>query len=267
MSQEVTWPSGIKVFYQSEPRMYKVNDVEVPSVTTVLDVLHKGALTWWGMRIGVQGVCKLVERNLMPSEWWHTPEDVEALLTSHKLTVNHVRDQAGDRGTSVHRALEDWADARVIPDPDKYPDNERGYVEGVLKFTQDVRAERLLSEVMVGSAEHAYAGRYDLRAKIQDSELVTSIKRDKREKFPAGTYLLDLKTSKGVYDTHFLQLEAYEQASQECGFPATMGRLVVRVSKDGGYEVHRSPAVFGDFLTVRRVHAALENLKARKKAS
>jgi hypothetical protein len=35
---------------------------EVPSVTTVLGILDKPGLPWWGMKIGVEGVLELVRR-------------------------------------------------------------------------------------------------------------------------------------------------------------------------------------------------------------
>ncbi len=74
-------PSGIEVLYQASPkRLYKVRKpapygqsgfpdfypwVEVPGVTTVLDVLSKDGLPWWAQGIGVAGVLELVKRGLL----------------------------------------------------------------------------------------------------------------------------------------------------------------------------------------------------------
>lgn len=56
-------PSGLEVYFQSKPkRMYRVNGVEVPSVTTVLGVLDKPALPFWGNKVGVDGVLELIRR-------------------------------------------------------------------------------------------------------------------------------------------------------------------------------------------------------------
>jgi len=60
-----TVPSGYTIEYCSEPRWYKIDSVEVPSVTTVLDVLHKSALPYWGNKIGAEGVLELVRRGLL----------------------------------------------------------------------------------------------------------------------------------------------------------------------------------------------------------
>ena len=94
---EVT-PSGIPVYYQSKPkRLYRIGPIvpdisddefaqeeaqylysdeslltearaentswrEIPSVTTVLGVLDKPALPYWGNKIGADGVLELVRR-------------------------------------------------------------------------------------------------------------------------------------------------------------------------------------------------------------
>jgi len=77
-------PSGIETCYSPAPRRhYKVRDTsvgnyedhgdtmffptdwqEVPSVTTVLDVLNK-PLSYWGNKIGADGVLELVRRGLL----------------------------------------------------------------------------------------------------------------------------------------------------------------------------------------------------------
>ena len=78
------------------------------------------------------------------------------------------------------------------------------------------------------------------------------------ETVPAGSYLLDLKTSKRVYETHFLQLEAYEQASVECGYGPTDHRGVIHVTEDGRYEfVLNTDWTFEDFKSVRQTYSVM----------
>lgn len=283
---EVTTPSGIRVYYQSDPRLYRVNNLEVPSVSTVLKVLEKGGLSWWGMQVGIAGVIDLFGKGAVFYDPWAfdklavnagepnmatsaTVENVTDLLKQHKLTVNHQLSKAGDRGTSVHRALEVWAEEGLVPDPDLYPDSERGYVAGLKRFIEDLPPVKVMGqETMVGSAEHGYAGRFDLTLCFNfDADLVTRqtpTGRITRQAFQDGFWLLDLKTSSGFYPSQFIQLEAYEQASVECGYPATVGRAVVRVDKNGFYEVRKSVATFSDFKAVLDVYRTLESLKARK---
>ena len=82
-----------------------------------------------------------------------------------KLTVNHRLAQAGDRGTNVHNALERWAESggEFFPTPAEFPDEERPYVEALLAWVDalDGAAKVAQSEVMVGSVEYGFAGRFD----------------------------------------------------------------------------------------------------------
>lgn len=65
---QVVAPNGLEIYYQAGPkRLYKVrnNDVsaewrEVPSASTVLQVLEKGGLSHWGQGVGVSGVLELI---------------------------------------------------------------------------------------------------------------------------------------------------------------------------------------------------------------
>jgi hypothetical protein len=291
---EVT-PSGIPVYYQSKPkRLYRIglfpaNDLlderdgfllesaqgnhddsaqhwrEVPSVTTVLDVLNKPALPWWGMKVGVEGTLSAYK------SWGLDGATVDGIiewLTAQKLTVNHVRDKAGARGQAVHDAFEAWARAGFKPDPSIYPDEERGYVEGLLAFLDDVPSiEPIAVEVLVASAQYGYAGRYDIRFRTSAEHDVV-VHRTKRKittrKLAPGTYLGDLKSSKDIYPSHARQLEAYERASVESGYEPTDGRGILHVSADGTYEFVRSWATLHDFLCVLYVWHSDEAMKARK---
>jgi hypothetical protein len=315
-------PSGIEIAYFTEPRrayalrapapfgQSGVPDFtpwrEVPSVTTALDVLHKPALTWWGQKIGLQGVMQLAEVGIIKltpdsklavphieknddGKWvvpdgavWEyaTDENLTGWLTKQKLTVNHIRDVAASRGTSVHDAFEAWAVTGKMPDPNEtfedgrpmYAPEEMPYVEGFRKFVVDMGDawETTGSEVAVGSIEHGFAGRYDLRGKVlRDVKLIQRactiagepLKRASDRKVvvvPGGTSgLVDLKTSKSVYGSHLMQLEAYEGAGVECGLDPTDWRAVLHVTKDGLYEFKRAQAKYEDFLAILHTYNTL----------
>lgn len=286
-------PSGLEVYYQWKPkRLYELRHVEsdgsvdsvhdgwtrVPSVTTVLDVLHAPALTWWGQSIGIQGILTLIERGRITTEDLATMvanptefdvERLSNLLTAEKLTVNHVRDKAGERGQSAHDLFERWARTGAIPDERIVPLAEQGYTLGVKKFLADSGLVPDDAEVMVGSLEHLFAGRYDLRAHFEKDARVVARRMDSGRlhytEIPAGTTVLgDLKTSKHVYEKHFIQLEAYEGAGVEDGYEPTDARAVLHVFPDGGYEFVRSDARFENFLGILAAHQAMEEVKGWK---
>jgi hypothetical protein len=271
-------PSGLKVEYTADPRTYWVNGVVVPSVTQILDVLHKPALPWWGMKVGVAGVIDLWDDGLIqegvtgagkgrlsyayPAEGeTFSPlsvDDVVSLLTKESLTVNHVRDKAADRGTSVHQGFEDFCTTGIRPNPLNFPEAERGFVEGLVRFIEEVNPIVLEAEVMVGSAKHGFAGRFDLLARTEEVVVKTGPRTERT--IPAGIGVWDLKTSKGFYDSHLLQVCAYAEAAWECGYPESSYQAIVRVSANGRYDVKISPARYWQFLAVKRAWEALQSL-------
>lgn len=295
---EAVTPSGIEVMYEAAPkRHYMVRhrssderefDVEsewreVPSVTTVLGVLDKPGLPWWSQGLAVESVIELVRRGLLswlpgwteegylahPDGAAATKESIVALLTAEKLTCNHARDKAGARGQACHDAFETWAKSGQKPDPEMFPEEEKGYIAGLLAFLEDAQPEPLDCEVMVGSVEHGFAGRYDVRLRITEERRVvykrTPVKGPQYAIVQPGIILGDLKTSKAVYTSHSRQLEAYEQASVECGYEPTVARGIIHVNADGGYEFVRSTATFHDFKVVLAVWQSDEDMKARKR--
>lgn len=223
-------------------RRYLLDGQVVPSVTQILGVLAKPALPWWGMTVGVDGLCQLQRQGVeIP---WADPEGACKLLTEYRLTVNHVKDAAATRGKSVHDALEAWATSGTVPRMSDFPADDRGFVQALAKALMAVQPECLSTEVMVGSGEHRYAGRYDLTCRV-DGALCR----------------LDLKTGKRVYDEALLQLAAYELAAVEMGEEPSERLLVLRLGTDGDYELVESHATGDQFLGVKRAFDALAALK------
>lgn len=292
MSQEVvkeqfvtaTTKSGVQIRYEDSTHRYWVrsNDAEEwiecdYSMSGVADCLAKGGLTWWGMKIGLQAVVTLIERGyirvsidgkivVMGENAWELPtmENLLFRTQEQKITVNQIRDKAGDRGNSVHKALETWVESAALPVPDFYPEEERGYVRGLLAFLGDLGElkSKPQSEIMVGSVEHRVAGRYDLEAVLQGARLVTkkatpswtgqpgdhhSAKGPEYTEFKGRT-LFDLKTSKDVYLSHKLQMTGYEGCRIECGMPKTEQQLVVVVNDDGTYKAVPADTTWEEFL-------------------
>lgn len=233
-------------FEEAPRRRYLLDGEVVPSVTQILGVLNKPALPWWGMTIGVDGLCQLQRQGVeIP---WDDAEGACKLLTEHKLTVNHVKDAAATRGKSVHDALEAYATSGKVPRLSDFPVEDRGYVMALAKALMDLEPECEATEVIVGSGEHRFAGRYDLRCRIADR-----------------SFIVDAKTSKRVYpDQHFPQVEAYRHADFECGREMADAAAVLRLGADGEYEFVESYATFEDFLGIKRAYDALAALKARK---
>lgn len=241
--------------YDDAKHRYWIDGIEVPSVSAILDnVTAKDALPWWGMRVGLAGVLQLIQDNIV--SWPMLQNEVYAehlsgipdksrakwrgrgknrkpktLLEYHMLeaglTTNQIKDDAGDRGTSVHEAVEQIGTHDVIPDIGQFPEEQQGYVQAVARWWINLEPEFHRQEVIVASRKHAYAGRFDLDATLKGY----------------GRCLVDFKTSKGVYDQHFEQLRLYQVAEEELSvFEPEDKRvefdhlMVVHLRPDGEYE-------------------------------
>lgn len=290
-ASSVIVPSGVKIDYFFKPkRKYEADGVEIPSVTTILKVLDKPALSWWGMSVGTKAVQELIQMDVLtigydghqhglmladdPSrllgkyinDSGEEKDELVDLVNKWKLTVNHVLNAASDRGVGVHDALEAWGAVGAIPDHTKFSATERGYVMALEAFLRDadgLEAEGM--EMTVASVKHGYAGRYDLLARTtKDITVVTKVYPKRASKVtvvPAGQRLLiDLKTSKYIYPSHFIQLEAYEGGMIECGYGPTDARAVLHVQADGRYEFRRARASLDNFLAIKAASDAMKEV-------
>lgn len=268
----VVVPVGWTIDFLTKPyRHYKIDGVKVDaSASQVTDALDKPMLKWWGMKTGVAGVIELVRRDLVTDVGGSEMESLVALLTEQKLTVNHVRREAADRGSRAHDAMEDWANnPGILPDPERLPEDERGYIMGLRSFIADVRPEPNGVEVIVGSKQHGWAGRCDLQRLIIPQPVIACVHIDyktgaeTRTIVPAGSYLTDLKTSSGVWLEHHLQVAGYEGGSIESGYEPTEHQAILRVTVDGRYEFVESVADYDDFLAVKRARDAVKRVEKK----
>lgn len=152
-------------------------------------------------------------------------EGLYDLLKELKRSADDAKEKAGERGTAVHHALEQYGMFGVVPNVNEQPVEWRGYFRALRQFLEDYDPRFHSSEVRVGSLTHNYAGTYDAR--------VTIAKRQG---------LLDAKTSKSPYPENFFQLALYDRAAQECGEEPAEFLAVARFAEDGGYEYIEIPA-------------------------
>lgn len=136
-----------------------------------------------------------------------TTQEVEQARTAH----TRKRDKAGDKGTEVHKFLEDSLNKWIETGTANWlPENAPEVVAKVLNWMQDNNIKPLKSEMPVYSLEHFYAG-------IADGV----IEKDGKK------YILDFKTSGYVYTTAFFQMGAYSNAIKEMKKGAEIAGCVV----------------------------------------
>lgn len=241
----------------------------VPSVTNVLKLVGAfGAGANWGQTTGIEGGLRWVnqcgldrlEQGIDPERSPHTVDEVKAFMKAEKITVNDRRDKGATRGSDVHDALEVWARTGARPNPSNHDVEHRGYVEGLLAWILDV--ETLITvhhaELMLGSWKEEYCGTTDLVMEFgRPFDVCTRYypkRASKYEKLPKGNYMVDLKTSKSIYQTHHWQLGAYIAAYHEQEYtPEINHAAILHVSPEGKYEFVYSDAPYMPFYHLRQV--------------
>jgi hypothetical protein len=239
------------ITYNDDDHSYKINGTPVPSVTQILDrCTPKDALPWWGMRVGFAAVIRLLQSGKLSSMGVlsYSADDhltgvpledtknvivqgkgarrklktpIEGLAIREKLTTNHIRDTKADMGTAVHDAIETLGLTEKLPRLSAYDESLHGYLRGFMKFWMDQSPIFQEQEVIVGSLEHQFAGRFDLIAEIDGNR-----------------HLIDFKTSKGVYESHSEQLVLYELASNEMGLEPYDHLTIVHLRPDATYAMY-----------------------------
>jgi hypothetical protein len=164
-----------------------------PSVTTVLEVLSKPALVYWKG----QEVARAILRDPVAFTNEIKNGDEYAIKWAMQKS-DEQRDKAARLGSSIH-LLADMVSrpSEKAVDGFQVSDEEKPYLEAWKRFTAFLEAQG----ASIVSSEHAvwgegYAGTYDLIVQMDDA-----------------LWMVDIKTSKGIYPEYALQLAAYGHAA------------------------------------------------------
>jgi len=170
--------------FSAAAHRYTMDGKKVVGVTTILGKgIPKPALAPWAAKSVAEYVADHAD-------------DLEALRRGGREPMIgflkgvpwQVRDEAAIRGTEVHALAEKLVHGEAV----EVPEHLVGHVEGYAKLIDDFGIEPILTEVSVGHKPEWYAGRLDIVAKMRGE-----------------VWLLDNKTSKGVYGETGLQCAAY----------------------------------------------------------
>jgi hypothetical protein len=188
-------------------RYYEIDGNKYRSVTTILGVIGKGALTNWYAKLAA-------ERAVFAEQEWHAIQqelgDDEAVRFISSA-ANIERDVAALRGSAVHDLIE------------HYPDFDRGlfewYIERLNALKPVDREHRDFIEAAYGHFVEWWEGQDAVFVErefcVYDPEMGYAGTADALVRFDDGLCLLDVKTSKGVYNPYALQLAAYLYADRK----------------------------------------------------
>lgn len=227
--------------FNAKTHRYWLDKKPIPGVTTIIGKgLPKPALPYWAAKSVAEYVVADLDRTISLVEQNAT----EAAIAALKQTPWTVRDTAAVRGTEVHALAEQL----VHGDEVEAPEHLAPFIEGYAHFLDGTKLVPICTETPVASRAHWYAGTCDLIATI-DGE----------------TWLLDIKTSSGIYGDFALQLAAYATAEFHCPNPADLSieAAMPRIARigaihvtDEGSQLHEFPSIpeaFDAFLAVKTV--------------
>ena len=231
---------------RDERHVYGFNDGKtvhypIPSVTTIIKLIDKsGPLVGWAKRETAASAV----RNLDALMAMRKEGGPQAAIDWLKTIPDYQRDRAADRGSNVHAIAEQI----IRGQKPEIPEELGPYVASYHAFLREWQPKFIAVEQMVVSLRHDYAGTFDAFATIGNER-----------------WLLDLKTSAGVYSETALQLAAYG-AAEFIGRPGDPKRYhvpraqrfgVIHVTPEGAelvpYAVDRG--TFNAFLRAREVWA------------
>jgi hypothetical protein len=168
-------------------RFYTWQGVEYPSVTSVRNLAgmpHK--LAAWRTN---QVIDRAITDNATFQRMLADGADPKAIATWLRAGANKERDAAANLGTRIHDAAQ--AGMRL----DKAPADIAPFLRWYLEWVADSQIDIKLTERQVWNEGIGYAGTFDMLGIMKKQ-----------------VWLIDLKTGKGTYPEHALQLEAYAQA-------------------------------------------------------
>lgn len=229
--------------YRDTARFYPIDGIELPSVTTILDVLDKPALMWWAANMERRAMeTALLE--VLTGEGARDPEwvlgEMAKRITGAKAFVRE-KDKAANIGTAAHAWCE-WRTRQMlgekVGEEPVIPDAAMIAVESWKDWAASVEFTPLCAERTVYCRSCGFAGTLDWIATVKG--VVT---------------LGDYKTGKAVYPEAYLQNTAYRHAARKCGLGEAQG-LILRLPKtleDPQFEPVPVPAIpMEDFLAVKR---------------
>ena len=190
-------------------RTYTINEIEMPSVTTVLGILDKSdALLPWAVRCATSFIREHKgNREKYPS--------LDELLKAAESEWRTVRDEAADIGSEIHSIIATYIQNGKDAVGAYRPEVEKGFF-AFLEWEKTHGVKWLKSEMTVFSTDKYFAGTLDAICIYEEKP-----------------YVIDFKSSRGFYDTFGMQIAAYRNAAMMMG-NEVYGCGILRLDKKTG---------------------------------
>jgi hypothetical protein len=215
----------VNIDFDPEAHLYVVDGEPFPSVTTIIKAV--------------------VPVPFEKAAWYGIR------LARQGKRMDETKNQAAAMGTRVHKLFEDIANGYEV-DPFDYPEEE-GFLQAVDRFITENDPEFHDTEVRTASLAYEYAGTLDASCTLR------------KGKYKGADVRLDVKTGRVYPESHWPQLEAYENAEIEQGKGKSDKRFVLDLKPTGKYRLVESLDTFDDFYVLLRHYNSVEQRKLRRK--
>lgn len=217
----------VELKFDEATHTYTVDGKVVFGVTSIVGVLDKPALIYWGINKAIEFIQAAIKPGFVADEI-NLPPILEGAKTAHRKLSR----EAADIGTAVHKYLEDYLKAGIAKETlPPLPVNPliRKAVIAFLDWSKENNVKFIASERKIYSKKHEYAGTLDALAYVGDKLCV-----------------IDFKTSNGIYDDYWLQCAAYAEAVEEEDGDKVSDCYILRIPKDGSEFAYEKMSDFGD---------------------
>ena len=202
--------------FNKEKHEYLIDGKRATGVTTIIGVLAKPALIGWAAKCAIEFVQTAIASGLEL-----TPE----LLNDAKNAHTKRKEAAGTHGTDAHASVEEWIN--LCLKSDGKPNFAMPHTTDIKKFVDWAVANVdhfIFSERQMFNKDLFIAGTADFAYVGKDGK----------------KYMADFKTSSGIYGIdYWLQCAAYRMLAEAEGDTPYDGCTVVRLGKDGAFEVQQ----------------------------
>lgn len=227
--------------FDDKKHIYYLGDKKLTGVTSIIGVLAKPQLIGWAAKMAVEHIrtnaiwLPDLLKTIPPFKTTtiEAPDEIKegwvinnALLEEAKSAHQKKKEAAGEHGTDTHALVEQYI-TFLLEHNSGSPDMSMGLPVDIEKFWKWAKenvdyflfSERKMFDkelFIAGTADFAYVGKDGKR------------------------YMADFKTSSGIYGIdYWLQVAAYRMLAEKSGDVPYDGATVVRLGKDGSFEVQQ----------------------------
>lgn len=214
--------------------------------TTVLGVVAKPQLIPWAVGMAIEHI----KLHGIRGEKYYTVSD--KVLDEAKVAHTKNKERAAEAGTDVHAQIEALVKNAIANGGylNHITVSGNKQVNNFVDWAKSKNVKFLESEKNIYSRKMWIGGICDLVGEIQGK-----------------VYVMDIKTSKFIYDTYWWQLAAYQLCLQEMGYyPEIEGHIIIKTSDRTGFEVAENKDFKGNstaFKACLFIHKQLESLKKK----